>query len=121
MQIKLNLSGHQNDDLAEKGFVFPGTIQINPEKGFDENLISVTNFLKAQGVSSGSTVTVAVPGMSTLTVMVLVALHGLTGQFPFVAPLVRNENGKFVSVEEVDLQLLRNNVSRLTREDVVNL
>lgn len=121
MEIKLNLSGHQNDDLAEKGFTFPGTIQINPEKGFEENLIAVTNFLKTLGVNSGSTVVVAVPGMSQLATMVLVALHGLTGQFPFVAPLVRNTEGKFVCQEQVDLQSLRNNLSRSNREDIVTL
>lgn len=121
MEVRINLSGHQNDDLAEQGFTFPGTIQINPEKGFEENLVAVTSFLKTLGVNSGSNVIVALPGMSLLATMVLVALHGLTGQFPFVAPLVRTAEGKFVCQEQVDLQELRNNVSRANREDVITL
>lgn len=121
MSLKLNFSGHFNADLDSKGFVFPGTIQINPEKSFQENLESVTNFLKSQGVKSDSIVTVALPGMSVLATIVTVALHGLTGTFPQIAPLIRSESGEFVNKEVVDLQTMRNHVCRNMREEVISL
>ena len=119
--MKLNLSGHFNKSLDEQGFEFHGTVQINPEKPFGENLEAVTKYLQSLGVKSDTVVAVAVPGMSVLATMVLVALHGLTGNFPIVAPLVREASGEFVCKEEADLQALRNHVSRNLREKVVTL
>lgn len=118
---KLNLSGHFNKSLDEQGFEFHGTVQIDPEKPFGENLEAVTKYLQSLGVESNTVVTVAVPGMSVLATMVLVALHGLTGNFPIIATLVREANGEFVCKEQADLQTLRNNVSRNLREKVVTL
>jgi len=119
--LKINLSGHFNKNLAEKGFTFPGTVQINPEKSFQDNLEAVTKFLQGLGVVSDSNVTIALPGMSVLATMVTVALHGLTGQFPEIAPLFRNENGDFVCVETIDLQTMRNHVCRNLRESIIEL
>lgn len=121
MNKKLNLSGHFNKSLEEQGFEFHGTVQINPEKPFRNNLESVTKYLQSLGVVSDSVITVAVPGMSVLATMVLVALHGLTGNFPIIAPLVREQSGEFVCKEIEDLQTLRNHVSRNLREKVVSL
>jgi hypothetical protein len=119
--LKINLSGHFNQNLSDKGFSFPGTIQINPEKSFKDNLESITKFLQGLGIVSDSNVIIALPGMSILATMVTVALHGLTGQFPEIAPLFRNENGEFVCVETIDLQTMRNHVCRNMREKIISL
>ena len=119
--MKINLSGHKNDSLAELGFEFPGTIQMDMEKSYQENLVSITKFLVNLGLQSNTTVTIALPGMSILASMVIVSLHGITGQFPNIVTLIRNNEGQFVFGEEVDLQTLRNDVCRSNREQVINL
>lgn len=119
--MKLNLSGHKNNSLEELGFEFPGTIQMDMEKSYEENLNSITRFLVNFGLQSNTTVTIALPGMSILASMTIIALHGITGQFPNIVTLIRNNEGQFVFGEEVDLQTLRNQVCRNNRENVVNL
>ena len=119
--MKLNLSGHFNQSLEDLGFTFPGTIQMDVTKSYEDNLVSITKFLTNLGVASNTVVTIALPGMSMLASMVIVSLHGLTGQFPNIVTLIRNNEGQFVFGEEVDLQSLRNQICRSNRENVVNL
>ena len=83
--MKINLSGHFNQSLEEVGFSFPGTLQMNMSASYADNLRNVIAFLVAQGIKSDTVVTVALPGMNALASMVIVALHGLTGQFPKLA------------------------------------
>jgi hypothetical protein len=120
-EIKLNLSGHQNDTLNELGYVFPGTIQISPDIMYSTNLEKVVEFLKKQGIKSGDVVHIALPGMSMLTSMAIIAIHGLTGQFPFVIPLVRTESGRFEAGIPADLQNLRNTIARGNRNNIIEL
>lgn len=119
--MRINLSGHKNDSLEELGFEFPGTIQMDMEKSYQENLVSITRFLVNLGLQSNTTVTIALPGMSVLSSMVIVALHGITGQFPNIVTLIRSTDGQFVVGEQVDLQALRNDVCRNNREQIVKL
>lgn len=121
-RIKLNLSGHENSALEELGFTFPGVIQVNlTEDNYQETFMKVTTFLKENGVKSDSVVTVALAGFSPLATMQLVALHGLTGNFPRIINLIRQEDGQFLPSEESDLSSLRNDVARNMRDDIVNL
>lgn len=116
--IKLNLSGHFNADLESKGFVFPGIIQMDINKPVKETLQAITEYLKEQGVSSGTVVHIVPAGMSTLATLQLVAIHALTGHFPFLTTLIRNEKGEFVVKEHgVDLTTLRNEL-RINRENI---
>lgn len=121
MHLKLNLSGHFNKSLAEQGFEFPGIIMIDAEKPYAENLASVTSFLIKLGVESNTIVECALPGMTTLCSMVMVSIHGLTGQFPLITVTTRNAEGAFEYVETVDATSLRNEISRKMRPGLINL
>jgi hypothetical protein len=115
--IKLNLSGHANEHLDQMGFAFPGTLHVDlsdPELGQ-----KLTNFLSPL-MGSGDHVVVALPGLAPLAALVLTIIHGLTGSFPTVQPLVRGESG-FVPGPQIDLQTLRNDVARASRKDIIVL
>lgn len=118
--VKINLSGHQNQDLADLGFVFPGAIHVNLQD--DDVAQKVATFVAGLGIGSGDTVTIAAPGLAPLALMVAATIHGLCGTFPFIQPLVRQQDGTFVPGPVIDLQGLRNNVARSGhRQDVVVL
>ena len=115
--IKLNLSGHANEHLDQMGFAFPGTLHVDlsdPELGQ-----KLTNFLSPL-MGSGDHVVVALPGLAPLAALVITIIHGLTGTFPTIQPLIRSDLG-FVPGPQVDLQSLRNDVARVSRKDVVVL
>lgn len=118
--LKFNLSGHQNQDLANLGFIFPGAIHCNLAD--DDVAQKVATFISTLNIGSGDTITIAAPGLSALTLMVCATIHGLTGSFPFLQLLVRQQDGSFVPGSIVDLQSLRNNVARGGhRSDIVVL
>jgi len=115
--VKLNLSGHANEHLDQMEFVFPGVLHVDlNDPGLTTKL---TNFLSPL-MNSGDQVVVALPGLSPLAALVLTIIHGLTGSFPTVQPLVRGESG-FVPGPQMDLQDLRNNIARTARKDVIIL
>ena len=115
--VKLNLSGHANPELDKLGFVFPGVLHV--DLADPELTVKLTNFL-APLMGSGDQVVVALPGLAPLAALVLVIIHGLTGNFPTIQPLVRGESG-FVPGPQIDLQTLRNDVARTARKDVIVL
>jgi hypothetical protein len=115
--IKLNLSGHTNENLDQMGFTFPETLHVDlsdPDLGQ-----KLTDFL-APLITSGDQVVVALPGLAPLAALVLVIIHGLTGTFPVIQPLVRGQSG-FTPAPQIDLQTLRNDVARTARKDVIVL
>jgi len=118
MQVRINLSGHANQALDDAGYIFPGVLHVDPTNPGTavDTLIRVFRDL---GVGSGTTVHVAVPGMSSLAVLAVSVLHGLTGQFPFVTYLVRNQDGSFGIGGDLDLQSTRNDVARVSRDGVI--
>ena len=121
-EIKLNLSGHFNSGLESLGFTFPGTIQVDLAQDQIELVKKLTSLLKEFGVTTDSVVTIALPGLSGLAILVVLSCHGLTGNFPKIQPLVRQENGSFEpSVTEWDSENLRNNISRTMRDSVIML
>ena len=115
--IKLNLSGHVNAELEAMGFTFPGILHVDLSD--PELTVKLTNFLTPL-MGSGDQVVVALPGLAPLAALVLVIIHGLTGTFPVIQPLVRGESG-FVPGPQIDLQTLRNDVARTARKDVIVL
>lgn len=123
MTIKLNLSGHFNQSLADLGFNFPGSIQVDPTAPIKDTASKMRDFLVGLGIGSGDHVTVAVPGMSSLAVITVTAIHGLTGQFPTLVALVRQSDGSFVATDNsiLDLQNYRNDSVRINRENVISL
>jgi hypothetical protein len=118
--IKINLSGHDNQALTDQGFIFPGALHCNLS---DPDVAQkVATWVADIGISSGDTVTIAAPGLAPLALMVAATIHGLTGTFPFIQPLVRDTDGAFVPGPVIDLQGLRNDVVRkLHRQDIVEL
>jgi len=119
MQVKLNLSGHQNQDLADLGFDFVGALHVDLQ---DQDLCQKIAKFLAPHIGSGDTVTVALPGLAPLAAIVLTTIHGLCGQFPTIQPLVRQQDGSFSPGPTVDLQAFRNDVARGGhRQDVVVL
>ena len=118
--IKLNLSGHDNAELAELGFI---THKLHVDLA-DPNLCQkVAGFLADTcGVGSSDTVQLALPGLGALAVIVCTAVHGLTGQHGTIFPLVRNADGSFSPAAPIDLQSFRNDLVRSKhREGVVIL
>jgi hypothetical protein len=118
--LKINLSGHQNSVLEAEGYLFPGALQIDLND--EATPVKVAEFIANLGVGSGDVVHLALPGLSPLTYMATVILHGLTGSFPFVQVLVRQPDGQYVKGPLIDGQLLRNDVARgALRQDVIKL
>ena len=114
---KLNLSGHDNDDLAAMDFVtFKLQVDLSDPKLQDKTL----KFLVDQvGLSSDDTVTLAAPGLAPLAILLIAQIHGLTGSFPTVVPLVRGSDG-FTPGTALDLQSIRMN-ARMDRSDLTVL
>ena len=114
MLVKLNLSGHQNVDLAALGFEFPGPLVVDLA---DPLLpVRVAEFL-APKIGSGDTVTVALPGLAPLAAIVVAVIHGLSGQFPKTQPLLRNADGTFSPGPILDLQNIRTTIARNAHRD----
>jgi len=116
--IKINLSGHANQALTDAGYIFPGVLHVDPTNPGNA-VDTLINVFRDLGINSGTTVHIAVPGMSTLAVLTMSVLHGLTGQFPFITYLVRNQDGSFGIGGDLDLQSIRNDVTRLNRDGVI--
>lgn len=117
MLIKLNLSGHQNAALAEMGFDFPGNLHVDLS---DPKLAEKLTAFLTPLMGSGDTVHLAAPGLAPLAVLTITIIHGLTGHFPVLVPLVRGKEG-FVPAEPIRLEDIRNDVARVTREDTIVL
>ena len=119
MTIKINLSGHFNEGLAEEGFTFPGALQVDLA---DPELVSKVSEWLDQNipVSSEDTVEIALPGLPILRDIVVAWLHGRTGAFPVTRCPRRTDNG-FVFDQRLDLQEIRNEIGRKSREGVVVL
>lgn len=134
VQVKLNMSGHKNLELAVQGFQDLSLhVDLNdPELG--SKVAGILSPRCGEGdqativaeakidIDSGDVVTLALPGLAPLAVITIVVIHGLTGNFPLVQTLVRQSNGSFAPGPIVDLQTLRNDVVRKRhRNDVVVL
>ena len=112
--VKINLSGHVNEDLAALGFEFHGALHVDLA---DPMLsVKVAEFLSPL-MTSGDSVTLALPGLAPLSAIVLSITHGLTGQFPKMQPLLRTPEGTFVPGAVVDLQDVRNVIARKQHRD----
>lgn len=118
--LKINLSGHQSDELESQGFNFPGSLQVNPA---DSDLVAkVTSWLDATiHVKSGDHLVLAAPGLPALRDIVCAWAHGRTGQFPSMVHSVRETDGSFTWGQPLDLQVLRNDIARAQRPGTIKL
>jgi len=116
MTVKLNLSGHANAHLDAMGFINPGTLHVDLN---DDQLVDkLIQFLKPL-VGDHDQVVVALPGLAPLAALIVTILHGLTGNFPIIQPLVRSDNG-FVPSNPIDLNAVRQQ-ARCARTNTVVL
>jgi hypothetical protein len=116
--LKINLSGHENAHLSEMGFITPGVLHVDLR---DPKLIEkVCDLLISLGVKSDSQVVIALPGLSPLAVIVATVIHGLTGEFPLVQTLVREQNGGFIPGPLMDLNAIRD-LARKSRPGAIIL
>ena len=114
MTIKLNFS-HPNPILTDMGFV---NHQLHVDLLADSELLDKLKAYLLPLVGDGSEdVTIVPPGLAPLSVLVVVAIHGLIGYFPRTVSMVKGEDG-FTLLEPVDLQEYRNSCCRLARENL---
>lgn len=108
---KINFS-HPNPILKAEGFV---DHQLHVDLADSELLDKLKNYLHPI-VGDGSEETIIVPpGLAPLSILVVTAIHGLTGHFPKVINMVKREAG-FEPLPPVDLQEYRNSCVRISRE-----
>ena len=116
---KVNLSGHYNEGLAEEGFTFPGALQVDLADSDLEQ--KVCQWLEDNlDVSSSDSIEIAPPGLPRLRDIVIAWCHGKTGHFPTTVCPRKTDEG-FVFDQRVDMQSIRNELARKSREGVVEL
>ena len=113
--VKLNLSGHDNQQLADMGFTCH---KLHVDLADPELCHKVAQFL-ANMIGSSDTVQIALPGLGALAVIVSVAIHGLCGQHPTIIPMLRQQDGTFAPGTGIDLQGFRNDIVRANLRDGV--
>lgn len=116
--LKLNLSGHRNPALEQAGFLWLGCLQV--DLGDPELPQKISSFL-AEYVDSGDRVTVALPGLSALSALIIASILGLSGQLPSIQTILRDEQGEFGLGPVHDLNQLRTQVARRHRSDIIHL
>lgn len=118
--LKVNLSGHQSEELEEQGFIFPGSLQVDPtDPGVDVKvLVWLDENIPAR---SGDHIVIAAPGLPILRDLVMAWCHGMTGQFPSTVYAIRQWDGTFSWRSPVDLQALRNECARAKRPGTIKL
>jgi hypothetical protein len=115
--IKINF-GHPNDKLKDIGFI-DMPIHADLTQSLDVLSKKISDLIVANfpDIVKGGNVSVTLPGASLLVAACLTAIHGLTGNFPVVVPVLRNADGTFNPVDGVDLQKVRTDI-RSTRAGV---
>jgi len=114
--LKFNLCGHDNPLLTKEGFKY---LPIQADLA-DVNLeVKLVEFFIKQGVTSNSIVTIVQPGLAPLASSVLVVLHGLTGHFPKIQLVIRQEDGSYKLGALKDMHDIRNKVARSKRPAMI--
>jgi len=117
-QIKLNLSGHENQVLKAEGFVDVPSPHVNLN---DASMYAkLTEYIEPY-VQGASEVCIVLPKLQEIAVALVIIIHGLTGRFPNVVRLRRDSDGEYRIAFVQNLHALRNNVARTRRKLVVVL
>lgn len=109
--IKLNFS-HPNSILDAQGFV---NHQLHIDLADPELLTKLKDYLFPLVGDGTEEVVIVPPGLAPLSVLVVVAIHGMTGYFPQVIAMTKGENG-FIPLPPTNLQEYRNSCVRLARK-----
>jgi|GEM_PF-4368237 len=109
--IKLNFS-HPNPVLTADGFV---NHQLHVDLADAELCQKLIAYLASIVGDGSEDVVIVPPGLAPLSVLVVVAIHGLTGYFPSVVAMTKGEDG-FSPLPAVNLQEFRNSCVRTSRE-----
>lgn len=114
--VKLNLSGHKNQQLSEMGFA-DFSLHVNLA---DPDVAQKVAAFLAPLIGSGDTVHIAMPGLGALVAITTTAIHALCGSFPFMVTMIRNpDDGTFNPGPTIDLQAFRNDTVRANLRDGV--
>lgn len=111
--IKLNFS-HPNPILEAEGFT---NHQLHVDLADTQLLNKLKAYLLPLVGDGSEDVVIVPPGLAPLSVLVVVATHGLTGYFPQVVAMIKGEDG-FTPLPPTDLQEFRNSCCRLARENL---
>ena len=111
--IKLNFS-HPNPVLKAQGFK---DYQLHVDLADTQLLHKLKAYLLPVVGDGSEDVVIVPPGLAPLSVLVVVAIHGLTGYFPKTVSMVKGEDG-FTPLPPTDLQEFRNSCCRLARENL---
>jgi len=112
--IKLNFS-HPNSKL--EGFTNHQLHVDLADIQLEEKIIAYLLPLVGDG---SEPVTIVSPGLAHLGLLVLTAIHGLTGHFPLVIAMKKGDDG-FFPLPAVNLQEYRNSCVRISREGLTVL
>jgi len=107
--IKLNFS-HPNSKL--EGFT---NHQLHVDLSDVELLNKLIDYISPLVGDGSEPITIVPPGLAPLSVLVVVAIHGLTGYFPLVVAMKKSDDG-FFPLPAVNLQEYRNSCVRISRE-----
>lgn len=108
---KLNFS-HANPILTEQDYSHH---QLHVDLADPELLNKIKDYLFPLVGDGSEEVIIVPPGLAPLSVLVVTAIHGLTGHFPKVVSMIKKESG-FEPLPSVDLQVYRNSCVRVHRE-----
>jgi hypothetical protein len=111
--IKLNFS-HPNSVLTAQGFF---NHQLHVDLADPELLTKLRDYLLPLVGDGSEDVVIVPPGLAPLSILVIVAIHGLTGYFPQVISMIKGEDG-FIPLPPTDLQEYRNSCVRISRENL---
>jgi hypothetical protein len=114
---KLNFS-HPNLTLTKMGF---DDHQLHVDLADADLMEKIRNYLLPLVGNGSEPVTIVPPGLAPLVTLVIVAIHGLTGSFPFVVFIKRDELGTFNPLPATDLQGYRNSCVRISRKGLQTL
>ncbi len=117
---KINFS-HPNAALAANGWQ-DCQIQASDLTDLAGNTASIASMLLAKfpDLPTAGQITMTLPGASALVVAVITAIHAITGTFPVIVPLVRDDSGAWAPAQAVDMQAVRTQIRvQRTSDDVV--
>lgn len=120
-EMVINLSGHpmklsQNDWLVGKHVIDVPVGNISDISSLEEEASTILSMLDkgtVKDMSYGMPIVFALPGMSSLTQLLVPKLHAIIGKFPIVTYAMTTSDG-WVWQEPIDLQIVRTN-TRLAR------
>ena len=107
----LNLSGHPLSNPAKNEFeknydriINSTSIHINFTEDIEEQVKYFLNTIDLK-IDGSYPLTVIPPGQSTVAIIIMAYIHGLTGFFPKICYLGQNHDGVYIPLQEVNINI----------------